>query len=254
MNKIANSFFKARDIYETSSFVQKKMRFELVEIAKKHGLLNSVFDNILEIGCGNGSFTKIICSSFLYRNFYAIDIAPFDDFFRDMNVDFCMLDMNNLGSIGSICEQYNLILSNASLQWGNQEYILRNIDSLCDDGAYLLFGVFGSNNLYEVKDICGVGLDYLDINDYMQIMSNKWNILDVYKHTYSVVFDDALDIFRHFRNTGTNVCGDNFRITKKMLEKFEKDKNNTITYEPIYILAQKAAFYQTNVTTADIQN
>ncbi|MDA3969275.1 methyltransferase domain-containing protein [Helicobacter ibis] len=239
MKYIARKFLDSKDSYLDNAFVQIQMQNELIQIAKKHSLCKIDFKNVLEIGCGSGGLSQLIAKYIRYKKFLAIDIAPFGECLSSLNMEFRLLDMNSLESLDN---KYDLIVSNAALQWGNQKEILIGINKISSRDSYLLLGIFGKNNLKEIRDICGVGLSYFGVDDYKRMLDG-WRILECYSQVKKIHFKNPIEVFRHFKNTGTNSLSNNFRLTKKILNKIEKEAQNTITYEPIYILAKKAILY-----------
>lgn len=85
----------------------------------------------------------------------------------------------------------------------------------------------------------GVGLEYLDIHQYYDILKKDWDILECFSTLETLHFHTPIEVFRHLKNTGVNVYGDSFILTKKRLLAYQEYFNNQLTYEPIYLLAQK---------------
>ena len=60
-SKLQKTFLKAQNTYTSAAIIQEKMQNTLLEILMKHKQ-KIHFQNILELGCGNGSFSKKICN------------------------------------------------------------------------------------------------------------------------------------------------------------------------------------------------
>ena len=58
-SKLQKTFLKAQNTYTSAAIIQEKMQNTLLEILMKHKQ-KIHFQNILELGCGNGSFSKKI--------------------------------------------------------------------------------------------------------------------------------------------------------------------------------------------------
>lgn len=239
-SKLQKTFLKAQNSYTSAAIIQEKMQNTLLEVLMKHKQ-KIHFQNILELGCGNGSFSKKICNLLTFEHFLALDIVDFSKEFVGEKIQFLQFDMENIKMIKNFYQNlpFDFIASNAALQWCNQNILLPKLSSLACKNAYLLLGIFGTKNLFEIKKFLGVGLEYLDIHQYYDILKKDWDILECFSTLETLHFHTPIEVFRHLKNTGVNVYGDSFILTKKRLLAYQEYFNNQLTYEPIYLLAQK---------------
>ena len=102
----------------------------------------------------------------------------------------------------------------------------------------LLISTFGENNFKEIKEITGISLNYPSI-DASNSALQKYKNVQIKSEKITLNFPDAIALFRHIRESGAQIPGRKFRLNMAILARFEKEFQNTLTYEPIYIFAQK---------------
>lgn len=236
---LARSFLAASSTYSQNALIQDKMQSTLLELLKTH--LPLYCENVLELGCGSGMLTKKALGILKYKIYRALDIVDFSDYFRESEVEFICADMEDFSLLKTLfsCQKNHLILSNAALQWGNQKEILEFLPYITYQGGVLALGVFGLENLKEIRLLCGCGLDYLTLEEYQKILAPQWEILTLFERQEKLHFNAPLEAFWHLKQSGVNALKPNFKITKQILSALQKDFNNTLTYNPLYILAQK---------------
>ena len=230
---IKQRFTKSLNTYEEYAVVQKDMARKLADIIK-----NKTYTNVLELGCGTGFLTKELKKSIKFQTYDAVDMV------KD-----CKFWIDKLGTdINFICEdieefipnkEYDLIVSNASLQWvENLPEFINNIHPTKD----ILFTLFGLENFKEMASFIDSPLKYYSINELKKLFSN-YKISDINEDIRVLEFNSAIDVLHHIRNTGVNALS-RTSWTKSDLKHFESsypiDKNKCkLTYHPIYIYLQK---------------
>ncbi|MDY5615464.1 MAG: methyltransferase domain-containing protein [Helicobacter sp.] len=237
---LQKTFLKAQNTYSKAATIQNKMQDILLEILTHHQK-NSHFQNILELGCGRGGFSEKISNKLIYDNFIALDLIDFSQSFLDKNIEFLKFDIEDLEMIKNIYQNitFDLIASNAALQWTNQFKLLPKFNQLSNKNSLLLLGIFGKNNLWEMREFLGSGLEYLDTFKYKEILEKDWEILECFSILQTLHFSNPLEVFKHLKNTGVNVYTSSLTLTKTHLKSYEERFKNNLTYEPLYILAQK---------------
>lgn len=237
---LQKTFSKAQNTYNKEAIIQNIMQDTLLEILAHHQN-NSHFQNILELGCGRGGFSEKISKKLTYDNFVALDLIDFSQSFLDKNIKFLKFDIENLEMIKNIYQNitFDLIASNATLQWTNQFKLLPKFSQLAHKNSLLLLGIFGKNNLWEMREFLGNGLEYLNTFNYKTLLQQEWEILECFSTLHTLHFHHPLEVFRHLKNTGVNVYSTSLTLTKTHLKSYEERFKNNLTYEPLYIFAQK---------------
>ncbi|MCX2717102.1 malonyl-ACP O-methyltransferase BioC [Helicobacter sp. MIT 21-1697] len=236
------SFHKARYTYNQNSPIQHTMRLHLLDLLKKHTNRKS-FDSIFEFGAGMGELTALVSKSFDFQHYITNDLYPYDisAALHNERISHLAFNMAQLPAHPLSKNQFELIISNACLQWLDCASILTALKSMIAYGGILALSSFGQNNMHEIREITGVGLQYESLETIRALLEKDFEILALESTYHHLHFDSALEVFRHLKLSGVNAFGINkpFVLTKTMLKNYTQKFNNTLTYEPLYILALK---------------
>ena len=232
MNKelIQKRFSRKLKTYNSHAGIQKQMAEQLINYAPQNN------NSILEIGCGTGLLIK-------FKQYTALDIVSgCEEYIKqiDKNINFINADIENYIQN---CERYDLIISNASLQWIENlpEFIKKLIEKLNTNGI-LAFSTFGTENFREIYYVLGKTLPYYSKNQLMEVLK-EYN-LKIEEEIRIMAFKTPKDVLNHIRQTGVNALSSEV-WTKKDLLNFEKEYNvfcanhPTLTYNPMYVKIQK---------------
>ncbi|MCX8084839.1 MAG: malonyl-ACP O-methyltransferase BioC [Calditerrivibrio sp.] len=235
-----NNFKKISKDYEKNAIVQKNMAQDLINcLSLKVG---SYYENILEIGCGTGLLTKLIYRHISYLKLTLNDINRFVDF-DNHEYEFLVGDIED---IDLPSDRYDLVISNAVFQWVKDlESLFKKICISLKKRGILAFTTFGSDNLKQIKDITGVGLSYFNLNGYVELLKNDFNLVYVSESREDLYFNDPVEILRHMKLTGVNNIK-KIHWTKRDLKgfvdgysKFKTERGYLLTYHPICFIVEK---------------
>ncbi len=248
-NRIIKRFRKSLGSYDQNAVVPHKMSDVLIE--KLQSESSKSFDTILEIGCGTGYLTKKIVQNIEFKSLILNDIL--EDVIKIISDSY---DKNICEKIEFIIEDaettsfplnLDLIISNATVQWFEDfERFLHMSHYLLSDSGYLCISTFGKNNLCEIRELTGIGLDYMDTDEIKEILEDKFDILFLKSDINTIYFDTAVESLQHMKMTGINAL-ENISWTKKDLRnfvelyesKFKVEGKVPLTFEPLYIIAKK---------------
>lgn len=223
------NFLKAKDYKKhakVQNFMALKLCLELKKLKQKH------FKRVFEFGCARGEFTKKLEKIISFDEYVKNDIL---DYGADNGVQ--IFDMNELAKQDLSKEKFNLIVSNATLQWLDLKYILPTLKNMLDKKGILLLSTFAEQNLKEIKQSTGFSLEYFDLCALEQIFKSHFNEIKITQKLIELSFDNALEVFRHLKLSGVNSLGF-YPLNKQFLKDFEEKFHNTLTYHPVFILCK----------------
>ncbi len=234
---IHDRFAKNLKNYDENAKIQKRMAERLMTFVKKHSP-----EKILEIGCGTGFLTKLISENLEYETFVALDIVEeCKDFIKNIDTKIIFTPADVEEYLKENLERYDLIISNASLQWVEDfEGIVNTLKNRLNNEGELIFSTFGNENFREIFHVLGTTLKYYSYNELVTMFPNS--IIEPEIHI--MAFDSPKEVLRHLQLTGVNGV-ESKAWTKKDLIKFENGYKNlcnhrpTLTYNPVYIKITK---------------
>ncbi|HEF6370440.1 TPA: malonyl-ACP O-methyltransferase BioC [Campylobacter jejuni] len=223
------NFLKAKD-YEKHAKVQDFMGLKLCEILKD--LKISHFEKVFEFGCGRGELSKKLQNFITFDEYLKNDILDFKE-----NSNILIFDMNEIAKQDLSKEKFDLIVSNATLQWLDLKRILPSLRDMLNQNGILLLSTFAEQNLKEIKQSTGFGLNYFSLNKLEQNFKVYFNEVKITQELVELSFDNALDVFRHLKLSGVNSLGF-YPLNKGFLKEFEEKFQNKLTYHPVFILCK----------------
>lgn len=238
---VKSRFEKSIETYDKTAIVQKKMAEELTENICEY--CGTDFQDIFEFGSGTGFLTNCINKNIKYKSYTANDIVEKSEKFIKEIIPTCKFIPGDIESI-DIDAQFDLILSNASMQWiGNLDDLLLKFKKMLKPEGYFAFTTFGDQNFSEIKETTGLALNYLKTETFIQKIEKYFTISFIEERTTTILFDTPFDILKHIKNSGTNGI-QTINWTVKKLRDFERyyslrfSKNGKVrlTYNPIFVI------------------
>ena len=237
---VKKRFSKSLKTYEENAIIQKIMAKKLIKL-----LDSKEYNSIFEIGCATGILTKEIKKNLTFKEYSANDIVEKSQEYINKIIypnTFLAGDIEEI----KLNKKYNLILSNASLQWCNDiEKVLEKLINSLEEKGTLAISIFGDNNLKEIKDVF-----HIENNTYssakLRKSLEKYNLIKFEEEEFKIEFENPIMILKHLKLTGVNAIKE-FALTKKKLKEFEEEyirkyQNNgkvLLTYNPVYIKITK---------------
>ncbi|ECL6440547.1 malonyl-[acyl-carrier protein] O-methyltransferase BioC, partial [Campylobacter jejuni] len=146
--------------------------------------------------------------------------------------------MNEIAKQDLSKEKFDLIVSNATLQWLDLKQVLPTLANMLNEKGILLLSTFGKMNLKEIKQSTGLGLKYFSTKELEQIFKPYFSDIKITEEIVNLEFQNALEVFKHLKLSGVNSLGF-YRLNKQFLKEFEEKFQNKLTYHPIFILCKK---------------
>jgi malonyl-CoA O-methyltransferase len=244
---IRRKFGKSIATYDHNAYAQKEIAGKLAALVLN--LYPHTPSGILEIGCGTGLLTKEIIPLFADAQYYMNDINEkvellMPALFPKNNYVFVAGDAQ---LIDFPCE-IDLLLSSSTVQWFDNLHTFgqKAYQSLSNEG-YMFLSTFGGNNLKEIREITGTGLEYLSLEHLQDLFSRDFEILHLSEEEIPVTFNSVTEIFSHLRSTGVNANASGIVKTRSGLKSFcdkytklfSDGRNVRLTYNPIYLALKK---------------
>ena len=243
---VAQRFAKAGQSYVEHAVVQKQISAQLFEYLKAY--CPKTFDSVLEIGCGSGNLTHLFHTHFQFEQLFL------NDLYADVEQHFSTIE-NIAWLIGDI-EQLHLpqsldaVISSSALQWMTDlPTLLHRIHDALKPNAYFGFSTFGSDNLTEIKQLTGQGLNYISLEFLKrQLEQQNFEVLFIEQEVKQIYFDHPKSVLQHLKATGVTATAKSHRWTKQSLQQFYLDYQQfygeqgfSLTYHPIYVIARRIA-------------
>lgn len=255
---VAQRFAKAGQSYVEHAVIQKQISAQLFEYLKAY--CPQSLASVLEIGCGSGNLTHLFQSHFQIEQLFLNDLYDdveqhFLNFKSPLNLPFVKGRPKVNWLIGDI-EQLELpsgldaVISSSALQWMvDLPALLQRIHSALKPNAYFCFSSFGPDNLTEIKQLTGQGLNYVDLDTLQQQLEQQgFELLFMQQDHKQRYFDHPKSILQHLKATGVTATAKSHRWTKQSLqqfyldyEQFHDEQGFHLTYHPIYVIARRAA-------------
>lgn len=246
---LAKRFARRAFTYPKTAIIQRQMGEELANLFVSHKIGGENLC-IFEFGSARGEFSKTLCQALKRTNIQCQkllcndinDYAEIYDevFAKNLGVNeliFRCFDMNEVGKF--LDSSFDVITSNACLQWLNQKEVLREVKKFLLPNGELLLSSFGKDNLWQVREVCGVGLEYLDIHTYKQLLSPHFKIICLYEKHCDLDFTNSLGVFKHLSQSGVNALTKDFILTKSLLNDYQRRFGGIASFHSIFIYAQK---------------
>lgn len=247
LHKIKSGFKKAEKTYTQSAIAQNQVCLKLSRLIKKFETTTP--ENILEIGAGFGMLTKILAAEYQMANWTINDLEINPDIFYKIFETHPTLNLIE-GNAEDIFfhNTYDLIISASAIQWFNEptKFAL-NIKNYISPGGIIAVSTYGPQNLREIKEITGNGLNYFSMEEYSKnISQSDYEILHQESEIIELYFNSPCEILQHIKHTGVNGSFRQFWTPKKMsdftlqYEKFRHhNKTYKLSYNPIYLILKK---------------
>jgi len=215
---ICRRFSRAAATYDEHARLQMELAAELAAVLSRSPAADQP-QLILEIGCGTGSYTSLLAGRFPQAEVVALD-------FSQSMIDATAAKMTDRPDLRLVCddgekflanqqgeELYDLITSNATLQWfSDLRGSLENIAKLLKAGGYLLATVFGPQTLQELSlglaAIFGRNIDlaahaFPDYEELRALLASFFAQVYMERKTIQRRYPCSLDLLMQIKKTGT---------------------------------------------------
>jgi len=251
-SRVAASFLASSETYEEHAVVQKAVSLHLLSLLEN--LLPTTpktFPEVLEIGCCTGFLTEKLVRRFSIETIFLNDLVS----------DFCLISASRIDSMATKAEilagdiegclipcNLNLVISSSTLQWMTDlPLLLERIFQALSPQGVCAFSIFGPGTMKEIAQLTGRCLEYRSMLDISGMVGGKFTILAAEQEQHVLYFPSVRGVLRHIKDTGVSGVSQKERWTNARLRQFEReyvqqfgsDAGLPVTYESIYVVAQK---------------
>lgn len=247
---IRQRFARRLESYESQAVIQQQIAGVLASEFARH--TPGQLENVVEIGCGTGFLTRKIVPGKQIGTLYLNDLVeqaltPVEDKIRRMgyvgNVRLLPGDAESL----EIPVKPDTVVSASVMQWFNDlpGFFRKTAEQLTDGGTFA-FNLFGPENLRQITELTGMGLNYLTLDELRELLNRDFEAVELFEKKYRHHFNTPFDVLRHLQLTGVTGTG-TFRWTKQSLREFERQytlrysegKGVELTWHVLYAIARK---------------
>lgn len=242
---IARRFGGAFQTYDNSAVIQRLIAAELVRLM----LLNDFSKNasFYEVGAGTGLLTDLILKTFTPSRLVANDLcleAETSLAAISKTIKFVHGDAETL----AVPEGCTTVVSCSAIQWfADIGEFFNLISQGLPGGGRFAFSTFGSENLKEIRDVFGVGLDYKTLEGHTALLEAAGFVVRHASETLEhLVLSTVPDLLRHIRETGTGgvapttlSVAQTRRFCRDYEARYAVEGGITLTYHPMYFIAEK---------------
>ncbi len=249
--RVCQQFRRAAASYDRQATIQHRVAKRLLKLTVRHIPQHPL--RVLEIGCCTGLLTNRLLNNnaIKIRSLVLNDLMP--DFAERLpkslttscdELHFLPGDIEKLPVAGP----FDLIISSSTFHWLDdlEQTLTKLLATLTPEGV-LAFSLYGPSNLPEIKEITGVGLDYLSLTEVASLLEQQSIIKESHQEKEVFLFPKPRDVLNHLRQTGVNSI-QRSPWTRKELHTFCQEYNNRfqidqavrLTYHPLYLVARRS--------------
>ena len=232
--------------YDSEADVQALVVERMLSMMERNGVcrrLAMTGCRVLEIGSGTGSLSRQldVLSADAYLEMW--DIAG-NACVEGARRRFRRVDAET--GIGHVhTESFDIIASASTMQWFNSPTrFLRQCHRVLCKGGYAVLSTFEAGNLAEVAAVTGRSLPLMNFRQWLLAIPDTFELVDCMRLRRTLVFDSAIDVFRHLKATGVNALGRSASGESDLHDILRRyspglDGKYHITYRPIIFILRK---------------
>ena len=244
--KIKQRFAGVAARYDRQAVIQQRVADRLLNLLET--VPGPPPHRVLEIGCCTGLLTGQ-----LVRRHQDIKMLYVNDLVAEFNVRVAkrIPADNNLVFLAGDIEtlklppNLDLVISSSTFHWlDDLPALLPKLRRHITPEGRLAFSMYGRDNLREVRELTGIGLDYFGLPELRELVARHFSVLACEEEHHTVSFADPLALLQHLRETGVNALETTMwtrnRLNRFMLEyqaRYGGKDGVRLSYHPLYCIA-----------------
>lgn len=240
--RIQQHFEASLPTYERHASAQAAIAARLAGLVRQH--VQDSPSRVLELGCGTGILSRMLKKAFPSAQLHLNDLnGKAFDAVRHLSGHFIPGDAETI----ELPSRMDLVASSSTFHWFDDlPGLFGKLRSLVNKGGLLAFSSFGPDNLREIRTLRGKGLNYLNRGKIVETLKeNGFDIIHASDALMPLVFETPREVLRHLKLTGVNggfsSCWTKSGLsafTTEYIERFSTGGGVTLTYHPLYVIAQ----------------
>ncbi|MES2624101.1 MAG: malonyl-ACP O-methyltransferase BioC [Pseudomonadota bacterium] len=161
---IARAFGRAAPHYDLHADLQRQVADQLLNLIEPEFTAKDMID----LGCGTGYCSVKLREQFPDSQLLVLDMAmPMLQTTRQHRIENCMLVCADVQAIPLRDAQFDLMVSNLTIQWcARTEALFTELFRIARPGAKILLSTFGPSTLHEIKTAWARVDDYVHVNEF----------------------------------------------------------------------------------------
>lgn len=242
--RIKHRFFASALSYDQQAIAQQQIHQHLVHLLTERSELS--FQRVLEIGCGTGGLTQHLMAHLQVEHWELNDLCDMQEYLQKRLTKPFYFYCGDAETF-PFKQQYDLIVSASVVQWfEDKKRFIENCKKQLKHQGLLLLSTFTQQNLKEIKQLTGIGLDYPSRQDWQNWLQPEFEILVLERKEIVLSFENPMAVLAHLKQTGVTATQQE-GWTKGRLQQFIREyvqyysnskQEVTLTYAPLYIFAR----------------
>lgn len=238
---VGKRFEKAMPTYNDAASPQGTISDHLIDfLLSSHKALSCVssFDKVLEIGPGTGFLTRRFSKSYHPREIDFVELFKTETFNAAPTENYFIADGENwiAEAAKSSPHTYDAVISASAIQWFiNPGEFFRNAAYVLKPGGILLCSTFLPGNLEELTSVNPYGLIYHSAEELRSLLPGDFADVKMKEESLTISFTSTRELLAHLIKTGVGGSSSSTLSITELLRKLPL----TLTYRPLYILANK---------------
>ena len=245
---IRQRFAKAASTYDRQALIQQRVAERLLNLLSGNPGLPP--RQALEIGSCTGILTTRLAEKYReLATLYVNDLVPqFEVIIRRKLAGYRKI-LFLAGDIESmdIPAGLDLVISSSTFHWlADLPGLLHRLRERMTSEATLCFSIYSTENLRELRQITGIGLEYYSLEQLREMIGRDFELLACEEELLTVHFQDPGVLLQHLRETGVNALQDGTwsrgrlrEFNHRYEERFGRNQQVPLTYHPVYCLARR---------------
>ena len=253
MTSLARQFDRAATHYNEAAEPQRLVIDRLVQLLDEHlPKAERHFAHAFEMGTGSGLLTERIDQLAQIDHWTLADLsAALLAQIPSLSDPAPELLVGDASACSLEGRAIDLFVSSSAIQWlpDPRAYLQRVVHEVTPD-ALLAVSTFGPDNLLELRQLTGQGLDYPTLADWRCTLEELGYAYELRSEQLVIPFANPLAVLNHLRHTGTGMLPGapqqirTPRQLKLFMQKYitnfaTKDGEVTLTFHPMYIIINK---------------